>query len=274
VQSKVTDPRVRVIVHERNRGVGGAVITGYRRALADGADVIVKVDGDGQMDPALIPRFVQPLRRGLADYTKGNRFFRLEDVAGMPATRLIGNAVLSFLSKLSTGYWRVFDPTNGYTAVDARVLNLVPLEKLAQGYFFESDLLFRLNTVRAVVLDIPIKAHYGAPSSLRVLRELPVFAWKHAVNFLKRIGYNYFLRDFNVASLQWLLAPPLIVFGLTFGAHAWLASIESGIEATAGTVMLAALPLILGIQLLLSALHFDIDNRPSVPLHVLLDDAG
>lgn len=171
VQEEARDPRIRVLHHDANQGVGGAVMTGYRAALQDGADVVVKVDGDGQMDPALIGTFVAPILSGRADYTKGNRFFDIEHVRAMPVARLLGNAALSFMTKLSSGYWHVFDPTNGYTAVHARVLALLPLEKISRRYFFESDMLFRLGTYRAVVADIPMKAVYGDESSqLRIAR--------------------------------------------------------------------------------------------------------
>ena len=171
VRSKVTDPRVRVIDRERNGGVGAAVKTGWRAALDDGCEVVVKIDGDGQMDPSLIPRFVRPIREGEADYTKGNRFFDPEGLGHMPRTRILGNAALSFVSKASSGYWHTFDPTNGYVAIGETALRLMPLDKIADGYFFESDVLFRLGTVRAVVKDIPMEARYGDErSSLSVGR--------------------------------------------------------------------------------------------------------
>ncbi|HET9011848.1 MAG TPA: glycosyltransferase family 2 protein, partial [Gemmatimonadaceae bacterium] len=141
------DPRVRVIRHASNEGVGGAVMTGYRQALQDGATIVVKLDGDGQMAPELLPSFVAPLLAGEADYAKGNRFFDLDGLSSMPSVRLWGNAILSIVSKLSTGYWNIVDPTNGYTAIHASVLRRLPLAKLSRGYFFETDVLFRLNTL-------------------------------------------------------------------------------------------------------------------------------
>lgn len=275
VEERADDPRVTVLYHERNRGVGAATKTGYRAALADGMDVVVKLDGDGQMDPREIPRLVEPILADAADYTKGNRFYRLQGLASMPLHRLAGNTTLSFVSKLSTGYWQLFDPTNGFTAIDARVLELLPLEDVNDGYFFESDMLFRLNTLRAVVLDIPMRARYGKEQSgLSVRRALPEFAWRHAVNFAKRLFYNYFLRGFSVASVEWVLGPALLMFGVYFGVVEWLASVRTGVAATAGTVMLAALPVILGVQMLLSAVHFDINNEPRVPLRRLLGTHG
>ena len=179
VASQCGDSRVKVLRHATNQGVGAATLTGYRAALEDGATVIVRLDGDGQMDPALIPRLVRPIADGEADYAKGNRFFELEGLRAMPPLRLLGNSILSFASKLSSGYWNVFDPTNGFTAIHAAVLRQLPLDKLSPGWFFESDLLFRLGTIRAVVCDVPIPARYGdEESSLVVRRVVGEFAWK------------------------------------------------------------------------------------------------
>ncbi|MEM7542499.1 MAG: glycosyltransferase family 2 protein [Pseudomonadota bacterium] len=271
IEEENSDDRVRVIYHDQNKGVGAAMRSGYRAALAEGADIIVKIDGDGQMDPHDIDRFVQPLREGLADYTKGNRFFRLENTASMPRARLLGNIGLSFASKLSTGYWQCFDPNNGYTAIDSRVLALLPLDDIDDRFFFESDMLFRLNTLRAVVMDVPMQAKYGAEeSSLSLRRAVPLFLFRHSVNFAKRIFYNYFLRGFSIASLEWIGGPLLMLFGLLFGIDRWAQSIEASVAATAGTVMLAALPLIIGTQMLLSAIQFDVANEPSNPISRLL----
>ncbi len=268
IEQNVRDQRVAVLYNPSNQGVGGAVMTGYRAALADDVDIIVKVDADGQMDPALIPRFVDPIAAGLADYTKGNRFYHPEWLEGMPFVRLCGNAVLSILTKFSTGYWHLFDPTNGFTAIHAGALKLLPLDKIAKGFFFESDMLFRLNTIRAVAMDVPQKAVYGEEEShLKIWKALPQFSVFLVRNFLKRIFYNYYLRDFHLASLEFLIGPPLLFFSILFGAYQWRASIAAGEAATAGTVMLAALPMIVGLQLILSAFNFDIYNQPTTPVH-------
>lgn len=263
VAAQVTDPRVKVIHAPRNLGVGGATMLGYQAALADGRDILVKLDGDGQMDPALIPGLTAPIREGQADYVKGNRFFYPEDLEQMPPVRLLGNAALSFLNKLSSGYWHLFDPTNGYTALAASVAARLPFEKVSQRYFFESDLLFRLNLLRAVVQDFPMTARYAdEESNLRILRIIPGFLAGHLRNLSKRIFYNYYLRDWSPASIELPLGLLALLMGGSFGAFAWRASIESGIPATAGTVMLSALPLILGVQLVLAFLSFDIQSVP------------
>ena len=263
---KCGDPRLRILYHEQNRGVGGAVMSGYRQAIADGAQIIVKIDGDGQADPALMPDFVAPLIAGQADYAKGNRFYDLESLHGMPAIRICGNAMLSFFSKLSTGYWDIFDPTNGYTAIRAEVAAKLPLAKISQRYFFESDLLFRLNTLRAVVVDIPMDACYAdETSNLHIASIIGEFLTKHLRNFGKRIFYNYFLRDVSLASLELVAGVCLIAFGASFGLYHWHQSLQAGIATPAGTVMVAALPVLLGLQFLLAFFGYDIATIPRRP---------
>jgi glycosyltransferase involved in cell wall biosynthesis len=267
VEARCEDPRVRVLRHDARRGVGGATMTGWRQALRDGAGVIVKLDGDGQMDPALIPRLLRPLLEGEADYAKGNRFYRLEGLAAMPRARLIGNAALSFLTKFSTGYWEVFDPTNGYTAIHARVLSELPLDRLARGWFFESDLLFRLSTLRAVVVEVPMPARYeGEASNLHAARVVGPFLARHLANFAKRIFYTYYLRGFSLASVELLLGLALVAFGTAIGSYHWIVGPLRSAVATSGTVMLAALPVIVGVQLVLAFLSYDMQSQPRTPL--------
>lgn len=268
VREHCNDPRVTVVEHERNLGVGGAVLTGYRAAMEDGARIIVKVDGDGQMNTALISSFVAPILAGEADYTKGNRFFNLERIRAMPPLRLFGNAVLSFMTKLSSGYWDVFDPTNGYTAIHADAARYLPFDKISRRYFFESDMLFRLNTLGAVVVDVPMDAVYADEvSNLKVSKVITEFAAKHLRNFFKRLFYNYYLRNMSLASIELPLGVLLLLFGLGYGATHWFESAQQGVATPAGTVMLAALPLIMGVQLVLAFLAYDIAAVPRRPLH-------
>ena len=238
-------------------------------------DIVVKIDGDGQMDPALLPSFVRPLLQGRADYTKGNRFFRPESVQGMPPVRLFGNAMLSFLTKLSCGYWNVMDPTNGYTAVRTSVLAELPLDKLEKRYFFETDMLFRLNTVRAVVKDIPMDSLYAdEESNLKVGRVLPEFLKKHISRLWRRYVYNYLVRDFNVGTLYSLSGVLLLLAGTAFGTWHWVSGNFNSHPATSGTVMLAALPVLIGIQSLIAFLHYDVSNVPTEPLSLSLDHSA
>jgi glycosyltransferase involved in cell wall biosynthesis len=262
------DPRVEVIRHDRNQGVGGATMTGYRRALERGADIIVKVDGDGQMDPEFIPTLTRPIVEGRADYTKGNRFYLMEGVAGMPFIRLLGNLILSFASKASSGYWKIFDPTNGFTAIHGRVAALLTQRQIDLGYFFESDMLFHLYLSRAVVADVPMKASYGAErSTLSIPKIVGPFLWKHLRNLGRRIIYSYFIRDFSIASMELVVGLFSFVFGVIYGSIHWYESIETGIAAPTGVVILAAVTFLLGVYLLIGFLNFDIQNQPETPLH-------
>jgi glycosyltransferase involved in cell wall biosynthesis len=268
IRTLCRDPRVQVLTHPCNLGVGGATLTGCRRALEEGADVVVKVDGDGQMAPEMIGRFLRPILLGRADYTKGNRFFKLRSLRSMPRIRLIGNAALSFFTKLSTGYWQVMDPTNGYIAIHHRVLEELLADKVSHRYFFESDLLFRLNTLGAVVEDVPMDASYEhLQSSLRIREVFLSFLWNNLSNTAKRIFYTHFLRNFSVASLELLLGSSALLFGAAFGLERWAHSLATGHPVTSGTVMLAALPIILGTQLLLSFIAHDVRSTPQIPLH-------
>lgn len=273
VKSKCEDTRLKVIFHQKNQGVGGAVISGYSYAIAEGATIIIKIDGDGQMDPKLIPKFIKPIANGLTDYVKGNRFFELEFLTEMPKVRLMGNAVLSFISKMASGYWDIMDPTNGYTAIHTSVLKMIPLHKVDKRYFFESDMLFRLNILRAVVYDLPIPAKYGTEvSNLKIGKVIFDFPGKYFNRCFKRIFYNYFLRDFNIGSVELIIAGILISAGSIFGLFHWYLSFTRGIIATSGTVMLSSLPIILGFQSLLAAVNYDVANVPKIPIHKVLTE--
>lgn len=266
VEANCSDRRVRVIRNEKNEGVGGAVMHGYRVAIADGMDVIVKIDGDGQMDPSLLPAFVAPIIEGQADYTKGNRFFDLEQIHAMPKLRIFGNAMLSLLAKVSSGYWSIFDPTNGYTAIHREVASHLPFEKISKRYFFETDVLFRLNTFSAVVVDVPMDAKYGDEiSNLKISKILGEFLLKHARNFGKRLFYTYYLRGMSVASLELPLGIFLFTSGALYGIFHWWQSWVHGTVTPAGTVMLSAMPVIVGIQFILAFVGYDVANAPKRP---------
>lgn len=268
VESSCSDSRVIVLRHETNQGVGAAVVTGYKQALLDKADIIVKIDGDGQMNPALIQELVDPIILGYADYTKGNRFDSLAGLTEMPGIRVLGNGVLSLMSKVSSGYWNVTDPTNGFTAIHRGVLEMVPLDMLSKRFFFESDMLFRLSLLRAAVVDVAMVARYGSEkSNLSILKTLIEFPGKHFKNFHKRLFYNYYLREMSAASIELPLGVVLGWFGLIFGLVKYNESAMTGIPATAGTVMFSAVPLILGIQFVLAFLNYDIASVPKLARH-------
>ena len=271
VTSQCHDPRVAVHVNTTNLGVGGAVIAGYRLALAEQMDIVVKMDGDGQMDALALPQLIGPLLRGEADYTKGNRFYDLDQIRRMPRTRIIGNAALSFMTKISSGYWDIFDPTNGYTAVHTKVLGKMPMTKISRRFFFETDMLFRLNIVRAVVVDVPMDAKYGAETSnLKISSVLFDFSFKHLRNTFKRLFYNYFLRDLSLASIELVAGLGFLIAGVGMGLGFWANSHLTGTLTSAGSVTLVALLVIVGIQLILGFLAYDIATVPRRPLHRLL----
>jgi glycosyltransferase involved in cell wall biosynthesis len=268
VASHCLDKRVHLIRHKKNLGVGGAVMTGYGVAIEHGMTILVKIDSDGQMNPSLIMDFVGPILSGEADYTKGNRFYDLESIRTMPRLRLFGNAVLSLMCKLSSGYWNLFDPTNGYTAIHSNVAHRLPFKKISQRYFFETDILFRLNICRAVVVDVPMEAKYADEiSNLNVFKVIGEFGAKHFRNFFKRIFYNYYLRDMSVASVELPFGIAILSFGLLYGGYHWIHSAETGISTSAGTVMLSALPILAGLQLLLGFIGYDVASVPVRPVH-------
>jgi len=266
VQDQSKDMRLSFIFHEENQGVGGAVISGYKAAYADGADVVVKIDGDGQMDPGLISAIAKPVLEGSADYSKGDRFDSLENLFGMPKVRIFGNAVLSLWAKFSTGYWSMTDPTNGFTAIHRRALGAMNLDKIRKSYFFESDILFRLNIANCVVADVPMAAVYGSEkSNMSILKVMFEFPWRHTVNLWKRIFYRYYLREWNVGSFELPLGVFLLVFGAWFGLSSFLNASAAGVATTAGQVTGSAVALILGVQLLLSFLSYDVQSEPRIP---------
>lgn len=273
VKENFKDSRLTVIAHERNQGVGGAVLSGYKLAFEKNADIIVKVDGDGQINPGLVPAICSPIILGLADYAKGNRFFSMSDSESMPFVRKLGNIALSFVTKFSSGYMNIFDPTNGFTAIHAEVAKLLPLEKISQRYFFESDMLLHLSCLRAVVADVPMRAVYeGEISNLQISKVAIEFAGKNLRNMWQRILLNYFFRDFNIGSLQLLLGVPMVLWSLWFGISVWMEKIATHQFASAGTVMLAGLPMIVGMQLVLGFLTYDLYNIPKIPLQKLIPD--
>ncbi len=270
VAARCDDPRVRVVTLAANQGVGGAVLAGYAEALRQGARIIVKVDGDGQMDLSQLARLVAPILLGQADYTKGNRFTHSRHLRPMPGIRMVGNTLLSFGAKLASGYWNLFDPTNGFTAIEAMVARQVLELPVARRYFFETDLLCHLGALRAVVRDVPMPARYGDERShLRIRAALRPFAWGLLRNTRARLLRQYLVVDFPMATLEFLLGAALLGFGISYGL-ANRGADPAGGAASAGIVMAAALPILIGVQLLLQALHHDLRAMPTEPIHPTL----
>lgn len=261
------DARITPVSHLTNQGVGGAMVSGYRKAIELKAEIVVKLDGDGQMSSEDIPALIAPLVSGQADFTKGNRFHDFLALSNMPLVRRLGNVGLSFFAKSATGYWNCFDPTNGFIAMRGEVLKSLPLERLHKSYFFEISQLSQLYLIGACLRDVPISARYaGESSSLSILKVLVEFPPALLAVFLRRIVLHYLLYDFSIGSVYILVGLPLLLFGLIFGSIKWIHYASRGIPAPTGTVMLATLTVILGIQFLLSAVSIDLQSVPREPI--------
>lgn len=255
--------RCHLVRHETNQGLAAAMRTGYVRALALGADIVVKMDGDGQMDPDALPRLLGPIVAGEVDFTKGNRFFHRRYFRTMPRLRKIGNLALSFVAKVASGYWHVFDPTNGYLAIRREVLETIDLARLGPGYFFEISMLAEAYLAGAVLADVPIPARYhDEPSSLSVRRVLREFPPRLLAATVRRVALRYFVRDFTAVSVFLAFGFPLVLFGLSFALWHWYANYGTGVPTPTGTIVLAVVPLLAGFQLLLQALVMDVANAP------------
>ncbi|MBD3942031.1 glycosyltransferase family 2 protein [Microbacterium sp. NEAU-LLC] len=271
---KIGDPRVTVIRHEVNQGVGGAIITGHRTALELGSDVNVIMAGDAQMDPDYLPNLLDKVTDEGYGFAKANRFYSPESFDGMPRHRVFGNIVLSFMTKLTSGYWNLFDPQNGYTAVRTEVVRRLPLDRIAKRYSFENDLLTHLNILQVPAVDVPIPAVYGDEvSSIKLRKVIPELINRLTVGFWSRIWYRYVLWSFSPIALLLFLGLFLFIFGI--GVSIWMIfQIAASVIATAATVMLAALPLMIGTQMLISALQLDIQATPSTPTYSPFEGAG
>lgn len=263
VAEKSGDPRVIVLRTEANQGVGGATILGYQKGLELGVDVLVKMDGDGQMPPEFLSELLDALVEKDFDYAKGNRFLAGESLAFMPKHRLVGNVALTFMTKLASGYWHVFDPQNGFTAIKSRSLRMLNLGKIHKRFFFENDMLVALNFHSSRVADVAIPSRYGDEvsdlSPFRIGMTFPILLLQR---FTRRIYQRYVLRDFSPVALFLLMGLGLFLWGAGFGIYLWIETAVTGRATPTGTIMLALLPLILGFQLLLQAIVLDIANTP------------
>lgn len=257
------DSRVVALRTPENQGVGGATILGYKKVLEVGCDVVVKMDGDGQMSPAYLSALLDGIVDQGYDYTKGNRFLARESLGLMPRHRLLGNIILTFLNKLASGYWHIFDPQNGFTAIKCETLRRLDLNTIHPRYFFENDMLIALNFHNARVLDVPIPAQYGDEiSNLNPFKVGLTFPLLLLPRFWRRIYQKYVLRDFSPIALFLFSGLLLLAWGVVFGTYHWTLSVITDRPATTGTVMLSVLPLILGFQLILQAIVLDIQETP------------
>jgi glycosyltransferase involved in cell wall biosynthesis len=263
VASALSDSRLILLRHEKNRGVGGAMVTAYERALELGCDIVVKMDADGQMDPERLSDLLDAMLNGNFDYAKGNRFLHRGALAAMPRHRLLGSLALTFLTKMASGYWHIFDPQNGFVACRSVMLQRLELWRIATDYFFENDMLVHLNVLGARVVDVPLPARYANEvSSMRISRILTSFPGRLFRRFWWRIYQRYTLRDFSPIVPFLVSGILLCTWAIVFGGWMWFRSWQAGVVASTGTVMLTALPLILGFELLLHAMLLDIYSTP------------
>tara|TARA_Y100000739_G_scaffold229952_1_gene247764 strand:- start:4572 stop:5534 length:963 start_codon:yes stop_codon:yes gene_type:complete len=263
IRNKIKSERLKIIFHKRNKGVGGATKTGIRFAENIGAEIIVKIDSDGQMDPSYIPLLIEPIINRNSDFSKGNRFRNIDVFIKMPKIRLFGNIILSFITKLSTGYWELFDPTNGFIAINTKILNRIQYEKTDNRYFFETDLLFRCGLYDLLISEIEIPTIYkNEKSGLNPIIESIRYLISHIIIFIKRIIYQYFLIDFNPGSLSF-------IFGSITGFYTLFAGLRSifyykrlNIESPIGIKILFLTTAIISVQLIISFMYYDATQRP------------
>lgn len=258
-----TFSNVDVIKQEKNLGVGGATKAGFKKAIKDQMDIVIKVDADDQMDTSYIESLIQPLINNEDGYAKGNRFRDFKALKEMPFIRKAGNLILSFLTKAATGYWNNFDPTNGFFAIKTSVLKELNFEKIANRYYFETSLIAELYFQNTSIKDVPMPAIYGDEKSSMSVWKMPfVFLPKLIKTFLQRVLKTYFIYDFNMSSIYILLGFPLFLFGVFYGIYTWWFYSSQDVFTPTGTIMLITLTIILGFQLLLQAIHYDIIKAP------------
>ncbi len=263
IERKIISKKLKIIYHKNNKGVGGATKTGIQYAQRIKAEIIIKIDSDGQMNPADIPELIEPIKENMSDFTKGNRFRNIDVLIKMPKVRLIGNIILSFITKLSTGYWELFDPTNGFIALNTKILNRIQYQKTDNRYFFETDLLFRCGLYDILINEIEIPSIYNKEKSgLNPFLETFRYLVNHLIICIKRIIYQYFLLDFNPGSLS-------ILFGLISGMYTLIIGFRSiiyfsnlNIESPLGVKILFLTTAIISVQLVISFMYYDATQRP------------
>jgi glycosyltransferase involved in cell wall biosynthesis len=258
----VDDPRVEVLEHDRNRGVGAAIVTGYKRALAEGMDATAVMAGDNQMDPEELEALALPVARGELDYAKANRLFTGSAWRLIPRSRYVGNAILSMLTKVASGYWHVADSQAGYTVLSLRVLQLLDLDRIYTSYGFPNDMLVHLNVWNARVRDFPSRPIYGVGerSGIKIRRVVPRISWLLWKGFFWRLREKYVIRDFHPLVFFYSLGILMTVVGLVLGVVETVLRVL-GHDITPATIVLVALLLISGTQFTLFAMWFDMESN-------------
>jgi len=256
------DERLIVVEHERNQGVGAAIVTGYERARDERIDVTAVMAADAQMDPADLETLVRPVAQGEVDYAKANRLFTGQAWEVIPRYRYLGNALLSLLTKIASGYWHVADSQSGYTAVSLEYLDLLDLERLYPRYGFPNDMLVHLNVWNGRVRDYPSKPIYGVGerSGIRLRKVVPTISWLLFKAFWWRLWNKYVIRDFHPLVFFYVLGGFMGLLGLGLGIAEVVLRI-SGNPITPATIVLVALLLIFGLQFTLFAMWFDMESN-------------
>ena len=260
VAKDAADSRTEVMRLLENQGVGGAILAGHKRAMDMGADVSVVMAGDAQMDPDHLPALLDPIASGEAQFTKANRFYGFGSFDGMPRHRVIGNVGFSFLTKVASGYWNLFDPQNGYTAIHRSALERLPLDRISKRYEFENDLLIHLNILRVPARDVPIPAVYGDEvSGIRLHTAVPRILGQLHRGFWQRIWWKYVVQSFSAVALMLVGGLALTAAGTAVGIFILFNTIGEA-QASAGTVVLSVAPLLSGFHMLLFAMLLDIQE--------------
>jgi glycosyltransferase involved in cell wall biosynthesis len=256
------DERVEVLAHDRRRGVGAAILTGYRRVLEDGIDVVAVMNGDSQMDPTDLPALVGPVARGELDYAKANRLFTGQAWELIPKTRFFGNAILSMLTKVASGYWHVADSQSGYTVISREMLQVLDLDRVYTNYGFPNDMLVHLNVWNARVRDFPSRPIYGVGerSNMRYRHVVPRIAWLLLRGFFWRLWEKYVKRDFHPLVFFYLLGVLATVVGVILG-FVVVGFRIAGHSISIATVVLVALLVLSGSQFTLFAMWFDMESN-------------
>ena len=258
--------KLNILFNENNLGVGGTVKRGYNEALKSNEDIIIKIDGDGQMDPDQIPILTKSIINGY-DYSKGNRFLNNTYIKNYPLERFYGNKFLSLFSKLSTGYWDIFDPINGFTAIKREKLNNINLDDIDNGYFFETDMLFNLYLLKSKIKDVPVKIKYfkNHRQNLSVFRESFNFFFKNLYRLLKRIKISYLSNNFGLPGLLFSIGSISLMFTLFYGGFNWLYySFIKETFAPNGVITFSAISLIVGLFSMFMFMIIDNNNNPNL----------
>lgn len=264
-KSSLSPSKLTIIFNKKNLGVGGAVKVGYEKCLSDKSDVVIKIDGDNQMDPAQIEKLVEPILSMNIDYCKGNRFLKMLEIENYPSIRFYGNIFLSFMSKLSSGYWDIYDPVNGFTAINSNVLKKLNFDKIDDGYYFESDMLFSLYLLKAKVKDIPVNIKYFKNSiqNMNIMKESFNFFFKNLNRTFKRLKKTYLLNNFSVGSFFVLSFFINLFLTITYGGFNYFYHLFLTKFAPTGVVLLSSIFLLLTILSLMIFLIIDNLNNPN-----------